>query len=96
MRRYLTIIPQDPTILSGTLRSTLDVFNEYEDHEIYEALRRVHLIAAEGSEEALKLNADGDEVGLLIDRSSSVGRHTNSSDPQHSKPGQRECVQEPG
>ncbi|KZT01063.1 multidrug resistance-associated ABC transporter [Laetiporus sulphureus 93-53] len=46
LRGKLTIIPQDPTILSGTLRSTLDVFNEYEDAEIYEALRRVHLIPA--------------------------------------------------
>jgi ABC-type multidrug transport system fused ATPase/permease subunit len=26
--------PEDPTILSGTLRSTLDVFEEYEDAEI--------------------------------------------------------------
>lgn len=40
----LTIIPQDPTILSGTLRSTLDIFEDYEDIEIFEALRRVHLI----------------------------------------------------
>jgi hypothetical protein len=30
----LTISAEDPTILSGTLRSTLDVFDEYEDHEI--------------------------------------------------------------
>ncbi|KDQ21679.1 hypothetical protein BOTBODRAFT_26106 [Botryobasidium botryosum FD-172 SS1] len=44
LRSRLTIIPQDPTILSGTLRSTLDVFNDYEDREIFEALRRVHLI----------------------------------------------------
>jgi len=44
LRRRLTIIPQDPTILSGTLRSTLDVFDEYSDAEIFEALRRVHLI----------------------------------------------------
>ncbi|THH21147.1 hypothetical protein EW146_g360 [Bondarzewia mesenterica] len=47
LRSRLTIIPQDPTILSGTLRSTLDVFDEYEDAEIYEALRRVHLIPSE-------------------------------------------------
>jgi ABC-type transport system involved in cytochrome bd biosynthesis fused ATPase/permease subunit len=40
----LTIIPQDPTILSGTLRSTLDVFDEYDDADIYAALRRVHLL----------------------------------------------------
>ncbi|KAH9050918.1 ATP-binding cassette transporter [Lactarius deliciosus] len=53
LRSKLTIIPQDPTILSGTLRSTLDVFDEYQDAEIYEALRRVHLIPSEddGSQE---------------------------------------------
>lgn len=51
LRSKLTIIPQDPTILSGTLRSSLDVFEEYEDGEIFEALRRVHLIPAEGTSE---------------------------------------------
>ncbi|KAJ3535457.1 hypothetical protein NM688_g6972 [Phlebia brevispora] len=51
LRSKLTIIPQDPTVLSGTLRSTLDVFNEYEDAEIFEALRRVHLIPPDGAEE---------------------------------------------
>ncbi|KAJ9123263.1 hypothetical protein QFC22_001460 [Naganishia vaughanmartiniae] len=45
LRQRVTIIPQDPTILSGTLRSTLDVFDEYSDDEIYEALRRVHLLS---------------------------------------------------
>ncbi|KAK8849677.1 hypothetical protein IAR55_005012 [Kwoniella newhampshirensis] len=44
LRSRVTIIPQDPTILSGTLRSTLDVFDEYNDADIYAALRRVHLI----------------------------------------------------
>ncbi|KAF8211647.1 ATP-binding cassette transporter [Mycena galopus ATCC 62051] len=44
LRSKITIIPQDPTILSGSLRSTLDVFGEYSDAEIFEALRRVHLI----------------------------------------------------
>lgn len=34
LRSRLTIIPQDPTILSGSLRSTLDVFDEYQDSEI--------------------------------------------------------------
>ncbi|KZV87123.1 multidrug resistance-associated ABC transporter [Exidia glandulosa HHB12029] len=51
LRCRLTIIPQDPTILSGTLRSTLDVFDEYEDAEIYEALRRVHLLQSGEMEE---------------------------------------------
>lgn len=47
LRSRMTIIPQDPTILSGTLRSTLDVFDEYDDVDIYAALRRVHLIKDE-------------------------------------------------
>ncbi|TFK92526.1 multidrug resistance-associated ABC transporter [Polyporus arcularius HHB13444] len=59
LRSKLTIIPQDPTILSGTLRTTLDVFNEYEDAEIYEALRRVHLIPTNDvSEEDEGVNAN--------------------------------------
>ncbi|KAF7316454.1 Multidrug resistance-associated ABC transporter protein [Mycena indigotica] len=43
LRRQLTIIPQDPTILSGTIRSTLDPEGEYSDAAIFDALRRVHL-----------------------------------------------------
>ncbi|KAI0821920.1 multidrug resistance-associated ABC transporter [Trametes gibbosa] len=59
LRSKLTIIPQDPTILSGTLRSTLDVFGEYQDAEIYEALRRVHLIpAGDVSEDSEGVNAN--------------------------------------
>lgn len=47
LRSRVTIIPQDPTILSGTLRSALDVFDEYDDVDIYAALRRVHLLKDE-------------------------------------------------
>jgi len=59
LRSKLTIIPQDPTILSGTLRSTLDVFDEYQEAEIYEALRRVHLIPSgddEPEEDSVNIN----------------------------------------
>ncbi|KAF7324689.1 Multidrug resistance-associated ABC transporter [Mycena kentingensis (nom. inval.)] len=45
LRRNLTIIPQDPMLMSGTLRSTLDAFNEHQDADVFDALRRVHLIA---------------------------------------------------
>ncbi|KAJ6577627.1 multidrug resistance-associated ABC transporter [Mycena capillaripes] len=60
LRSRLTIIPQDPTILSGSLRSTLDVFEEYEDAEIFESLRRVHLIPSEDTpaEEEDMVNAN--------------------------------------
>ncbi|CAD6587814.1 MAG: hypothetical protein CYPHOPRED_004148, partial [Cyphobasidiales sp. Tagirdzhanova-0007] len=47
LRSRLTIIPQDPTILSGTIRSTLDPLDEYPDHEIFDALKRARLLPAE-------------------------------------------------
>lgn len=50
LRSKLVIIPQEPTILSGTLRTTLDVFDEYSDAELYESLRRVHLLKSEEAE----------------------------------------------
>lgn len=52
LRSRVTIIPQDPTILSGTLRSTLDVFDEYDDADIYSALKRVHLLKEDAIEAA--------------------------------------------
>lgn len=40
------MIPQDSTLFSGTIRFNLDPFDEYEDDEIWDALRRVGM--AEG------------------------------------------------
>lgn len=45
LRQAITIIPQDPTLFSGTIRLNLDPFGQYADEQIYEALTRVNLIA---------------------------------------------------
>jgi ABC-type multidrug transport system fused ATPase/permease subunit len=38
-KQRLNYFSEDPTILSGTLRSTLDVFNEYQDADIVSVSR---------------------------------------------------------
>lgn len=43
LRRSLAIIPQDPTLFLGTLRSNLDRYGEYSDEELWIALRKARL-----------------------------------------------------
>ena len=43
LRSVMAVIPQDPVLFSGTIRSNLDPFNKYNDIEIWEGLSRTLL-----------------------------------------------------
>lgn len=46
LRENIVMVPQDPTLFTGTIRTNLDPFGLFTDEEIFTALRRVQLIGA--------------------------------------------------
>lgn len=49
LRSRLAIIPQDPTLFRGTVRSNLDPFNEHSDLDLWSALRKADLVPADAA-----------------------------------------------
>ncbi|KAL7878331.1 hypothetical protein AOLI_G00093050 [Acnodon oligacanthus] len=43
LRSKLSIIPQEPVLFSGTVRSNLDPFNQYSEEQIWDALEKTHM-----------------------------------------------------
>ncbi|OAA72471.1 multidrug resistance-associated protein 5 [Cordyceps fumosorosea ARSEF 2679] len=49
LRKRLAIIPQDPTLFQGTVRSNLDPFQEHDDLALWSALRQADLVSADAT-----------------------------------------------
>ena len=70
LRSRLAIIPQDPTLFKGTIRSNLDPFNQHTDLELWSALRQADLIDADakledgGARSRIHLDGVVEEEGL--------------------------------
>ncbi|ESZ97863.1 hypothetical protein SBOR_1739 [Sclerotinia borealis F-4128] len=75
LRRSLAIIPQDPVLFSGTLRSNLDADNEHDDTALFDALRRVHLIDASipGNETPSTCSSQNQNIFLSLNSSIAEG-----------------------
>ncbi|KAH9031752.1 ABC transporter [Lactarius pseudohatsudake] len=57
VRNAISIIPQDPTLFSGSLRSNLDPFGQHDDARLWDALRRSYLV------EEAKLDGEEEQLG---------------------------------
>jgi ABC-type multidrug transport system fused ATPase/permease subunit len=44
LRPSLSIIPQEPVVFSGTVRTNLDPFNEFQDHDLWAVIREVRIL----------------------------------------------------
>ena len=84
LREAITIVPQDPTLFTGTMRSNLDPFEMFTDEEIFQALRRVQLVSdipnGSGTSTPDNISRAPTEVGQSPPPANSDANGTISSD----------------
>jgi ATP-binding cassette subfamily C (CFTR/MRP) protein 1 len=67
LRSRLAIIPQDPTLFQGTVRSNLDPFQEHTDLELWSALRQADLVPADANMEDRKADASRIHLDSVVE-----------------------------
>ncbi|KAI0360840.1 multidrug resistance-associated ABC transporter [Trametes cingulata] len=63
LRSNITIIPQTPELLSGTLRKNLDPFGQHDDSTLNDALRSAGLFSLQEREGSARLTLDSEIAG---------------------------------
>ena len=70
LRSHISVIPQDPTLFSGSLRYNLDPFDEYTDEQLWDALNKVQLKATAstlaGGLDFVVSETGGKHVGIAV------------------------------
>ncbi|KAH9068491.1 ABC transporter [Lactarius deliciosus] len=66
VRNAISIIPQDPILFSGTLRSNLDPFGQHDDARLWDALRRSYLVEDSKSISLVKPEIDEENIGTRV------------------------------
>jgi hypothetical protein len=74
-RAHLIVFLEDPTILSGSLRSSLDVFEEYQDTEIVSYMPRSLMVAYDDDAYCLYISMKHFVV--------SISSHPKTPPPKH-------------
>ena len=85
LRESITIVPQDPTLFTGTIRSNLDPFGLFTDEEILTSLRRVSLIPAPNSASPSEPSSPGTPINTAHPPSPPATPNLNPPQPDLTK-----------
>lgn len=66
LRSRVAIIPQEPTLFSGTIRTNLDPFNSHSNEELWEVLKLCGLFELVASQEGLETSVQEDGVNFSL------------------------------